>query len=234
MVPVVVYQVLFTQHFVVQCHLVALHTLLVNVALIALYGQLAVLESQAQAVGQVNERSIAVTVLLVGTEPQLQSVVVGGLRCEGRDVNVERLLSSQFGGAVVVVDIPAFCGHRHVARVGLVDHGRAVALVHVPVAHQSGHVGRFRLLAVQIELLNVPGVVPQRQVAHASLHLRSAHYQPASQVDVVGGHFFQDVYRTVVVSVSIDGAQCTLVFCGVVLVAQSQVYPLVERQLHVR
>ena len=160
MVPVIVYQVLFTQHFVVHCHVVGLHTFLVHVALIALQGQLAVLESQAQAVGQVNERSIAVTVLLVGTEPQLQSVVIGNQRCEGRYIDVQRVLGSQLGGAVVVVDIPALGIHRHVARVGLVDHGRAVALVHVPVAYQSGHVGSLRLLAVSIQLLYVAGIVP--------------------------------------------------------------------------
>ena len=160
MVPIVVYQVLFTQHLVVHCHVVGLHTAFIDVALVALHGQLAVLESQAQAVGQVDERSIAVTILLVGTEPELQSVVVGGQRCEGRDIDVQRVLGSQLGGAVVVVDIPALGIHRHVARVSLVVHGRTVALVHAPVAYESGHIGCLRLLAVSIQLLYVSGIVP--------------------------------------------------------------------------
>ena len=114
-VPVVVNQFLVGQQFIVQLHIKRLNTSLVDVALAALDDQLAILEANAQIVRQLNERCIGIALLPVGTEPQLQGVVVGRLRRKGRDVDVQHLVGSQLGGTVVVVDIPTLVTHHQVA-----------------------------------------------------------------------------------------------------------------------
>ena len=146
MVPVVVQVALLAEQVVLTdggCYRLVLIDLLID----HLQLDLTLIVTHFQSVRYREEGCLLCVVLLAAAEPHLDSKVVSLRRVEGGDVNRHVMVFVQMSRQVLVVDIPAFALHVHVARTGHIGHHGAVSLVHAPVTHQSRCVGSPCLVA---------------------------------------------------------------------------------------
>ena len=132
---------------------------------------------------------------------------------------------------VLVVDIPAFALHVHVARTGHIGHHGAVSLVHAPVPHQSRCVGSPCLVARLIQIVCCDVGVPYRHPANHTLHAVTANRKLAVTAEVFHRQVSADVVDLRVLVRHIEHChQVVVIFIDFVLVAHREVYPLVFRQ----
>ena len=198
-----------------------------QLTLALLQDELAVAEADAHTVEHREQLGVLVRCHLVAAEPQLHGVVVGSTRTEVADIDLDRLRAVKVCGEVAVVDVPALRRHQHVARARLVVNGRAVTLIHAPVANESRRVGSLRLVTRLIKLGRCLLNVPQRQLVHHALHAVAANGHFAVALKVVGRNILAHKDGTVARGcVDIEHADAIVRVAGVLLpVADTHVRP---------